>query len=374
MSIKQTWAIATEKRLVHEAGCMGELLEQFRGRISPALIGERAWERLLERVRKLPVTIAAFPFGFEVPLHERRPVAQFGVSMLGGTRTAELFKEIERSSSADATTAGVVRFLDETDREESPLRRIAGRKIALAYDIDSTPVGEASAPGLFLYPIGETLAGGSDSRRLKDMGVILDALELTTDRNADSEERCQVERVYRALDPDTRLSAAGTYPSRPGMVHLVLEDFRKRHAVMEFLDRVNWPGQYSTVDSILLPFAESGAFGHLSIHLDVDAAGVGPTLSLGLHGPKGRWVKGGRQWTAIVDALRQANITVPEKLLAVLDWAAGSEPFTGKSGPFVMVRGIHHFTITLNGDQVGPVKSYLFLLLFSWPLELSSDE
>ena len=66
MDFTERWG-ATEDCLVREAGSLGELLEQLRGRIPRVLIGDREWARLSERAHQLPVTMAAFPFGFELP-------------------------------------------------------------------------------------------------------------------------------------------------------------------------------------------------------------------------------------------------------------------------------------------------------------------
>ena len=61
----------TQDRLAEEGGTMGELLGHFRNRVSPVLIGDPQWERILERAGKLPITMGALPFGFELPLHAR---------------------------------------------------------------------------------------------------------------------------------------------------------------------------------------------------------------------------------------------------------------------------------------------------------------
>ena len=139
LNMENYW-IATEERLLPEARSLGELLAQLRGRVSPVLIGDPEWERVVDRARGLPVTMAAFPFGFELPLHEPRPRADFGVSVVGGSRSASFFEEGGRSGDADPSTARIARLLHETAREESALRRVAGRKMLLEYDIDPAQV------------------------------------------------------------------------------------------------------------------------------------------------------------------------------------------------------------------------------------------
>ena len=76
---------------------MGDLLTHFRNRISRVLIGDEEWERVLECARKFPVIVGALPFGFELPLHERRPAADLGVSLASGTETKALFRERART-------------------------------------------------------------------------------------------------------------------------------------------------------------------------------------------------------------------------------------------------------------------------------------
>ena len=71
MNIDQAVTL-TQDRLAEEGGTMGELLGHFRNRVSPVLIGDRQWERILECAGNLPVTMGALPFGFELPLHDSR--------------------------------------------------------------------------------------------------------------------------------------------------------------------------------------------------------------------------------------------------------------------------------------------------------------
>ena len=89
---------------------MGELLGHFRSRISPNLIGEAQWERVLECASRFSVTMGALPFGFELPLHERRPQADLGLSLASGTRTAESLRERARVDETDETARAITRL------------------------------------------------------------------------------------------------------------------------------------------------------------------------------------------------------------------------------------------------------------------------
>ncbi len=364
VTMQQLWVTATEQRLSREADCLGELLEQLRARVSPVLVGAGEWDMLLQRVGAYPVTLAAFPFGFEVPLHERRPGADFGVSLVGGSRTAELFKQAGRAAAAGSIEAGIAGFLEETDREESALRRVVGRKLLLEHDVVSAPPGAAPAPGIFLYPDAQTPV----DRRQDEIGSALDALDSITGRNVDQSERRQVQRLCRTLTPDICIGAVGTFPARTRILRLAFTGFQSGHAVVRFLERAGWPGA-GTLVTTLAPLEARNAFVNLGVHLDVRAAGVGPAVGLSLYAREQQWLQGGRHWTALIEALREAGLALPEKLSALHDLAPEPEILAGKSGTYAIVQGIHHLKITLTGDQVGPVKGYIFLLLLCWPPE-----
>ena len=113
----------TQDRLAEEGGTMGELLGRFRNRISPVLIGDREWERILEFAANLPITMGALPFGFELPLHERSPEADFGASLASGTRAAAFFEERARADETDETAKAIVRLFERMETGVSPPAR-----------------------------------------------------------------------------------------------------------------------------------------------------------------------------------------------------------------------------------------------------------
>ena len=408
MNMENYW-IATEERLLPEAASLGELLKSLRGRVSPALIGDREWERVVNRAGGLPVTMAAFPFGFELPLHEPRPRADFGVSVVGGSRSAAFFEERARSGEADSSTARIAGLLRESAREASPLRRVAGRKMLLEYDIepvragtfpeplehDVEPVradtfpepleydiepardgafpepleydvepardGAFPEPGIFLYPEEWLLIG--DGRRARDLGVVVDAIASAAGWEPDAAERRQAQRVYSAMRPETTVRAVGVFPSRARGLRLAVTGFTTTRDVTEFLERAGWPGSSAAVHATLSPLEERGAFAHLGVHFDLRAHGVGPRLGISLFARKAEWLKDVRHWTALIDGMREQRLAVAEKLSALADTSSGAEALFGRSGPFVLLRGIHHIKLSLVEDRVEQTKAYVFLLL-----------
>jgi len=62
---------------------------------------------------------------------------------------------------------------------------------------------------------------------------------------------------------------------------------------------------------------------------------------------------------------------VQEKLSALAESWAGVETVFGRRGMLLVVRGIHHFKVSLVGDRFEEVKAYVFCLVFP-PLQADS--
>ncbi len=365
MNTEQTW-MATEERLLREAGSLGDLLEKLRPRISPALIAGSGWEELLARARSLPATLGAFPVGFELPLHEPRPNADFWVSLVGGSRSAEFFEQRSRGENADS---GVARLLDGKSREKSPLRRVTGTKMLLEYDIDSAENGLRPDPGAFLYPTERPLYGREARERLADVEVMLDGLSATGwDWNA--AERREVERAYLALTPEARILSLGAFPARKRGVRFAAAGFGTTRHIAEFLRRMAWPGSHASAQSLLSRLEACNSAGHIAVHFDVRADGLGPKLGLSLYARDGKWLKEGRywlddpgNWTAFMEDMRKDPMVAAGKLPALANWSSEAATLFGKSGVFALIRGIHHVKLVVAGDRLEQIKAYVFLMM-----------
>ena len=373
MNFEKRLAI-TQERLAAEADSLAVLLERLRGHISTALIGNGEWERLLGCARELPATIVAFPFGFELPLHDRRPGADFGVSLVGGTGPASFFTQKGRSASDNAPTSGVAWLLSETDAEDSPLRQVVGRKMMLEFDVASAPDGALPDPGIFLRPAECPIVGDGADGRIRDVGIALDATVAAAGWAPDPGERRQAERVYRAQNADTRIESFGAFPSRERAIRLAVTGFRTSYDAMAFLDRAGWSGSRSAVATAISPFEERGSFVELGVHLDVHGDSLGSKLGLSFLAKERRasdpryWLDSQDLWTAFLDGLRKTGLAVPAKLEALGDWSRGPTTLFGDSGVFVLLRGIHHFKLVLENDRVEQAKGYAFMVLIAAPL------
>ena len=357
----------TQDRLAEEAGTMGELLGRFRDEISPILIGDREWKRILECADKLPPTIGAFPFGFELPLHESRPDADFGVSLASGTRTAAFFEQRARTGEPDESANAIARLFREMDAENSILRQIVGRKLMLEYDIGSARESDHSQPGMFLRPAERpVIAGGS---QLDDVGIVIDALVSAVGWKRNDAERENVERVYLAQQGNSSMDSFGVFPSRDRAIRLAVMGFGTQREICSFLENAGWPGQILAIDSVISRFRERVNIVSMGAHIDVREEGVGPTLGLTLL-VKQRiskdtryWLDDLNDWDSFLQALGHEDLVVPEKLAALAGWASKPTTLFAKSGRYILLRGIHHIKLTITGNQLPKAKAYVYMVL-----------
>ncbi len=366
MDIDEAVAV-TQDRLAQEGGTMADLLGNFRNRISPILIGDPDWARILECARQHPISMGALPFGFELPLHEPRPEADFGVSMASGTGAAETFRERARTCEADETARAIARLFDQMDVEHSPLHQIVGRKLMLEYDIGSAPEGECALPGMFLRPGERPIIGASG--QVNDVLTVVEALASSVGWELGDAERKNVERAYLAQPEDTRMDSFGVFPSRSRAIRLAIMGFKSQEELSRYLRDTGWPGRLSAVESVISRFRERTDIVRTGANIDVLDEGLGPTLGLTLivkqrYTKDSRyWLDGLTDWDPFLDALDCEDLVVPEKLKAVRDWVSKPTTLFAKSGRFVLLRGIHHMKLVISGDGLRQAKAYVFMVL-----------
>lgn len=368
MDFDREWTV-NEDRLLREAGSLGALLAQIRGYFSPVLIRGGGWRRLLEQADELPASLAAFPMWLGFPMHELRPGADLGVSLVGGSRSAAFFQD----SSGIACAAAIASLLKEAAPEEALLRRIAGNRVLLEYCVDSMRCGGRPDPGIFLYPAKRALAGGRAQRQPENLGVVLDAILCAMDWERDSAERRNIEQVYLELRRDTRVGAVGIFPSRRRGVRLMALGFGNVRQVMEFVQRAGWPGRHSALASTLSRLEQRGALAgmRMGVELEVSAGGVGPSLELQIFSgntiyESAGWFKDKRYWTVLIDGIRDEGLGVAEKLSALAEWSSGARMLFGKSGPFVLLQRIHHVKLVMAEARLEQINAYVFMLMGSW--------
>ncbi len=357
----------TQDRLADEGGTMADLLGHFRSRISPVLIGDPEWGRILDCAGNLPITMGALPFGFELPLHERRPEADFGASLASGTRPAAFFGERARSDRSDETARAIARLFEQMNTEDSPLRDIVGRKLMLEYDIGSAQGSERSFPGLFLRPGERPIIGARG--QANDVAMVVDALVSCVGWELSGAERANVERTYLAQPEDTRMDSFGIFPSRSRAIRLAIMGFKSEQELSSYLEEAGWPGEVSAVEAVIARFRERADIVRSGTNIDVGEKGLGPTLGLTLivkqrYTKDSRyWLDGLTDWDPFLEALGHEDIVVPEKLGALSDWVSKPTTLFAKSGRYVLLRGIHHIKLVISEDRLRKAKAYVFMVL-----------
>ena len=359
--------ILTQERLAEEGGTMGDLLGHFRHRISPVLIGDAEWERVLECAGKLPITMGALPFGFELPLHSPEPEADLGASLASGTSSAEFFRERAETDKTDATAGAIMRICRQMETENSPLRDIAGRKLMLEYDIGSAREGQGTFPGMFLRPGERPIIGAGGQEN--DVVMVCEALASGVGWKINDAERKYLQQAYLAQPEDTRMDSFGIFPSRSRAMRLAVMGFKSQQEVRRYLENTGWPGQITAVDSVIARFRERVSIARIGLNIDVREDGIGPTLGLTLivkqrYTRDSRyWLDGMTDWTPFLEALDQEDIVYSDKIKALAGWVSKPTPLFAKSGRYIMLRGIHHVKLVISGDQLRKAKAYVFMVL-----------
>lgn len=359
--------VVTQDLLAKEGSSMGELLGNFRDRISPVLVGEPQWQRMLACCSRLPIELGALPFGFELPMHERQPIADMGVSMTSNSRTTRFFEEVEQSDETKDTANAVLCLFKQMEASNSPLRSIVGRKVMLEYDTGPDVYSPTVRPGMFLRPGERPILGAGG--QTQDVRTIVDALVAAAGWEWREREWKNVERAYLSQPEDTRTDSFGVFPSRPRSIRLAVMGFKTNQEIRNYLVSIGWPGQVSAVESVMSQFKERADIVRTGFNIDVLEQGIGPTLGLTLivkqrYTKDSRyWLDGLTDWDPFLDALGHEKIVVQEKLEELARWVCKPTVLFAKSGRFVLLRGIHHIKLVVSNGQLSKVKAYVFMVL-----------
>ena len=357
----------TQDRLLDEGASLADLLEHFRHLVPAALIGDEAWTPILKCASDLPITMGALPMGFELPLHEAAPHADFGVSLASESHAAEHFRRRAANNRADRTAQAALSVLDDLAAEGSPLRRLVGSKMMLEYDIGSATGDEPAQPGLFIRPYARPIVAGE--ARQADVGLAVDALVSAAGWEKNDAERAQVERVYLAQPAATRMDSLGVFPPRGRAIRLLIMGLASPAQLCDFLRELAWPGDVSAVASELSRISARLNILKTGVHLDVSEAGLGAALGL-TPIVKERfsyntryWFDDLSDWAPFIDMLAGEDIVVRDKLPALKKLVAKPTPLFGKAGRYLLLRGIHHIKLVLSEGRLAKAKAYMFMVL-----------
>ncbi len=353
-----------ESRLSVEADSFGDLLDQFRFEIPAALIGDSQWKHLVAATSSLPATLGAHLFGFEIHLHDPRPVADLGVTVFGGTQTGGTFLSAGESLNASPTAKGISRLLAATENRESSLRRVVGRRTVLEYDISAAESDDCPDPGVFLYPLKAPI---SDHARIDDFNLLLDWIQKTADRQPDHSVRRVAERIWLAAKPIEGAGAGGfgVFPARGGdKIRLSVFGFRSADEVFSCLEKfeeikVGKPTLAAAM-KFFKPWEDTAV---MVLHFDIGPSGVGPKLGLSFHPLLDDPYCRNFNCVAFGRELSNAGLAISKKVEALAgSWNRASTQF-GKTGPFTLLKLYLHFKLVLNGDRIEQTKAYVSCIL-----------
>ena len=361
--------LLTQQKLAQEGGSMGDLLSNFRQWISPQLIDKDQWERVLDCASGLPISMAALPFGFELPLHDSRPIADFGASLASNTQTSIDLRSDTQTGDGRENIVPILRLFDQMEASNPSLRDIIGRKLMLEYDIGSANSHEQIAlkPGMFVRPSETPIIGGSDQDEAVDLVAksLLGALGWPVSDGL----RNHLQSIYRAQSSEVRMDSIGVFPSRSRNIRLAIIGLDNERGIGSFLRQIHWPGNVDAVNLIKQQILDQVETATTGVNLDVGDTGVGSTLGLTLsikkrytHAPN-YWIDGSDEWDPFLSALEKESLVKIEKLPLLAKWVTKPMPLFGKSGQFLLMRGIHHIKLVIEGDKLTRIKAYVFMVL-----------
>ncbi|MCY4264730.1 MAG: hypothetical protein OXE78_07730 [Gammaproteobacteria bacterium] len=366
MDFVKEW-VANEDDLIREGASLGALLARMKDVFHPLLFSRGEYQRLIKLASGLPPTLAGFPLWIGFPIDNSPPGLLLDVSVLSGTRSAQIFEDMDLVS-----TAGVVPLLRQIGSEQSSLKRIVGNRVLLQYEI---PAGQPAKQGLLLYPEQTMLAANGSDEGHQNFGIALHALADAAGQTLNAAEHQQLEHAWLALDAGTRVGVIGVFPQqRLRVTRLVMLGLSSVADVVAFLDRVGWTGKSALVAATLQRLDALGALAGMTfgVQLDLHAEGMAPVIELQvfsaetIYDPTG-WFKDKHCWTALLNGLAAGSLLVPDKLAELTRWSMGTRTLIGRSGLLLLLQRIHHFALAFGSDgEIKYVNAHVFMLLNQW--------
>ncbi len=359
--------LQTQSRLTAEGCALSDLLGHFRNRISPVLIGDTEWKQLLDCAVKLPIAMGAHPFGFEIPLHTREPLAELCVALASGTHSAENFLVQAKIHSSDDIARAISLLLKRIEKKNSQLREIVGRKLMLQFVSASDWESRLSLRSLFLRPDLKPILGTAG--REIDVGIIAKSLADSFGWSMSKKQLNHLQQVHVAQPSDTRMDSFSINPSKSRAIQISILGFSKSQDISNYLVDVAWTGQLSVVDAIIARFAQRMRLARVGLNVDVGEKSVEPTLGLILIVEQRQtkdsryWLDGLTDWNPVLQALNQEDIVIPEKLQALVDLPSKPTRLFASSGHYIMLCGIHHIKLVIDQSGLVGVKAYVYMAL-----------
>lgn len=325
-------------------------LEAARRYLSPALVDEAAWTRVLAVAREFPVFAT---FGFEMRLGEEEAAADFFIGVfrpeeerriLAGLHPTMDLAEPIRSHPGWKQVRTLVRdWIASRDPEWEGVG-----SLWLEFDTASTrsaePAPLAYAPSIFVGPSrpGEHLGHPAAlARRLAGRQRTPAALE----------------RVLATPAAVRTLQHVGTMLGRPGSALRLCLWPPDRQAVVPLLRELGWPGSLSAVAGLLEQVA---AWGPRFTMVDIDIGeSLGPKLGLEFSVLSGTGTGPAPSWPDFLDRLVAAGLCLPHKRDGLLAWSGAHRVHL--VWPRTYLRIPSHVKVVYQDGRPLEAKAYMYL-------------
>ena len=356
---------AMDEPNLREEENLADILLQLGDRIAPSLIAGTHRDQLLQCAGAIPASVAAYPFGFELPMHTDQLRGDLGIIITSRSDTARFFEQRGRQADATSAAAGLAEVIREMQCESSTIHPLVSM-LMLEFDVPDTQEAVQKEPGIFLYPKEPMIGGGN----VQPVSVMLDAIVSSAGWQAQAAEHRELARIYRKMRSSVRIGSLGVFPSRQRTIRLAIADFQNSSEIIDLLQNIGWNAQnHRFVESLIQIFETNNSFVSMLVHFDLTVDGTGPMLgisfSLKAHPithPR-YWVDDPQAWTPFFDRLRDEKLVLPQKLSALRQWPSDAEMLLGQSGVQIFSRGVHHFKFVLRENQIDEAKAYVSCLL-----------
>lgn len=348
--------------LTSDANSFEEYLLPVAASISASLVSADTFSSMLRIARLVPEACASNTFGFECPLGNDDPHADFLVQTTAAHGRGSL-AEFNDVGSAPAWDR--VRDFALGWSGGSPLVYQSVDNVWLEFDLDG-PRSDVPSAFFGFRPVraAQDLLDATRTRRL--LAATLEAVGLLRGGDSASLSSKTLSRCFDALPGSAQVFQVGVMLSRAEEVVRLCLRLRSFEDAVRYLQLVGWPGDEYLLRRTLEPL------GSLADHLCLDVD-VGETVlpKVGLE----CYVSGGGKWVPILDRLLSDGLCTPTKRDSLLaypghvtenetrtPWPRSLTQASNLLGPRALsffVRWLHHIKVVHRPDHAAEAKAYL---------------
>ena len=339
------------------------LLEGCRSLFPPELVGGDGWERLLDRARGLPRSVADIAFGFEFHLGKPVPDADFCfVAPPGSDAARHLIREGTHAEpgsppAARAAAAALAAGLREQAADPDSYLARAVVWTVLEYDLVGLAPGRPPPPpGIFLSPRPDAPGSRDGLHEHRDPARLLPALAGAVGWNGHEKMLGTVERIYAALPEPGHVFQAGAFPARSPRAFRLLLGGVEAGKVPALLERVGWSGPMDEAAAVLASM--DGLVDDVAVSMDATARGPGPRLGLELYRPRNWSAVERTGWRPLIARLVECGWCLPAKAEGLRRWP-GTEGLLGGGRIRFVRQGINHVKVVLERGARTEAKAYV---------------